>query len=343
MLRMSLAAFTVLFCCALAQAAETEKTSPHGYLINGAGTLTLNIPADWAVHSLPSHAGGVLNIELSTKEQVGPFSVQLTAAAIPPQKKDALAPEQLKKICEITGQQYVATSKEGKIEPVELKGMSTNGYYYTLTDGSANPGRFKVVTGATLVAGDALIAVTILHQPDSQAQKLAPQMLKDASLTPATTQPTTVPASSLRLASPGDKWDLVLNTELFDDPQKETRPDGKARQFAAINDAGWMMTVYIEPAVNAGDATAVRQFYWTKMKQSPIPMKDVKLTGDASAARVEYTVPDADQKNFNLYLSHGGFWVDLHISKMQYKEAQDRAAVEELLKSAKFEPHSAAP
>ena len=89
------------------------------------------------------------------------------------------------------------------------------------------------------------------------------------------------------------------------------------------------LSVFMEPAPKAGDSAAVRDAYWGRAKQSPMKKEGVTLGKAGDYATVQYIVPDIEglpirQKNMNLYLAHDGVWVDVHLSKVQFTDA-DRA------------------
>src|SRR3954454_1325857 len=99
----------------------------------------------------------MINVGFADDEAAGALSVQLTAVAMPPDRKAALEPAKLKEMATASMQQYVESSMEKKIDLKELKSESAVGFYATLTDASANPGRYKCVTGATVAVCDLLV------------------------------------------------------------------------------------------------------------------------------------------------------------------------------------------
>jgi hypothetical protein len=338
---------------AIADPAATQQTATKSLAFPGGGTLSLNVPAAW---TMTPHRGGdtALNLEFTAANGADTCSVQIMAIHVPPDHRDALQPDQMKQITELTAQQYLATSEEKKLDLQDIHGDATSGYYYSLTDASPDPGQFKMVTGASVAVGkEVLLGVTVLHQKNSDNQKLAIQMLKDASFkaAPASSQPAaTQPGASappLKFVAPEGNWDLVMPNSLGltaggTDPSN----DGKSSESMAASDSGWMMTIFIEPGSAAtNDARNVRDFYLNRMKQNPIEMKDIKLTGDASVAQVEYLQSDGnfDQKNFNIYAAHQGMWIDIHISKTDYNESSERKLIEQIAKNIQFENHPANP
>jgi hypothetical protein len=338
---------TVLSMRVWADPAAAQQSAPtKSFAMPGGGTIFLNVPQAWTQTHHPG-AGKILNLEFTT-QGADACSVQIAVVDVPPAHRDALKPDKLKQLTEVTAQQYLATSEEKKLDLQEIHGDATSGYYYSLTDGSSDPGPYKMVTGASVaVGGEVLLGVTVMHQKDSENQKLAIQMLKTAILkpAPAASQPATQPAAnntpSLKFAAPGGKWNLLLANPLgLTVGGTDQSPDGKSNQSMAVSDIGWMATIFIEPGnAPTNDARNVREFYLNRMKQNPLEMKDIKFAGDASVARVEYVQSDGnfEQKNFNIYAVHQGMWIDIHLSKADYNETTDRASIEQVTKGVRFE------
>jgi hypothetical protein len=106
--------------------------------------------------------------------------------------------------------------------------------------------------------------------------------------------------------------------------------------MAPSEGTGVLLAVFMEPAAGRGDSTAVRNAYWGRAKNSPIPKRQIKLGKAGDYATAEYLVPDLQQKNMNVYIAHEGTWIDVHLSKADFTVA-DQPALDELVKSIRFE------
>jgi tetratricopeptide (TPR) repeat protein len=144
------------------------------------------------------------------------------------------------------------------------------------------------------------------------------------------------------LSLPGLNWALQINATGFAMEGFEVAPDGDAAHFAARNEkTEIMMTGYLEKAAKKGNAQECRTFYWTKAQKSPFPKTDIKLSETGGMAIVEYMVTEfqgdhLDQKNINVYLAESDYWIDVHLSKTEYKPA-DQQAFDAVLKSVRIE------
>jgi hypothetical protein len=100
-------------------------------------------------------------------------------------------------------------------------------------------------------------------------------------------------------------------------PQMASEPELAGSDQAT----GLQLSLFLERAATEGDAEVAREFYWKRMQASPFKMEDVRFSERNGAAVLEYIVKEASWKNMNLYLSHDGYWVDLHISKILFRSA----------------------
>jgi hypothetical protein len=144
------------------------------------------------------------------------------------------------------------------------------------------------------------------------------------------------------LAIPGKSWSIEINLPPgFVVEGSEISSDGERARLAGNNQStGLVLSLFLEKAATEGNAKAAREYYWKRMQASPFKMEDVQLSERDGAAVLEYTVNGANQKkidwkNMHLYLSHDGYWVDVHISKIFYRST-DRVSFDQILNSVKI-------
>lgn len=145
--------------------------------------------------------------------------------------------------------------------------------------------------------------------------------------------PTTA-TTTISLSLPGLTWGIEVTAPagLVVD-SKEVAPDGEAARLMSTSRANLVfVSIYLEKVPVKGDAKACRDYYWTKAKQSPFQKEQIRLSESGPMALVEYLVPEAEdrkvnQKNVNAYLAEGDYWMDVHLSQMDYQGgAQDPLA-----------------
>jgi hypothetical protein len=307
-----------------------EKSFP----IANHGDLLLTVPDGWTQTTEKSPLPGIPST-IKFTANAGKFEMLVTPLTSPDNKPDFASPANAKKMAEVQLKRMLPSAREMSATIQELKGDHATGYYYTLTDKAPDPGSFEYLTSAHVAVGDALLTVMMLHhQKDLPARQAGLTMLKTASQKPG---PATKPASDIRVSPPGANWELVIPAQGLQIVEDQTIDARKARQLTAASNTGLTISVFMEPAQKPGDSTVVRSVYWTRARQSPIPKSNIRLvkTGDISTA--EYTVPDLDQKNMNLYLVHQNTWIDIHISKTTFTPA-DQPLFDQILKNVKFEP-----
>lgn len=153
--------------------------------------------------------------------------------------------------------------------------------------------------------------------------------------------------NSLYLTTPGSSWSLEIGAPGLKLEERELSPDGTAARLMAENKtAGIILSAFLEKAPHPGDAKQCREYYWAKAQKSPMKKDDIKMSVSGSVALVEYMVKQyqgvqVNQKNINAYLANKGYWMDVHISKGDFKpedEAQLRAMIKDVHINEHFVP-----
>jgi len=143
-------------------------------------------------------------------------------------------------------------------------------------------------------------------------------------------------------AIPGKPWaiELALSPE-FSIQGPDRSVAGQGVSFLASNrKMGWLVSIHLEKAFRKGDAKKAMEYYKRTAEISLFPKKDIRQYELNDAVVREYIVREfsgksLDWQNVNYYLSHDGYWVDIHISKIGYK-LLDRKYIEELLASIRI-------
>jgi hypothetical protein len=155
--------------------------------------------------------------------------------------------------------------------------------------------------------------------------------------------PVELAGSSLRKVTfPGKPWALVLDLPGFEFSDRSARPDGKGISvFGANESTGVIVSIYLEHAAGPGGASACRDYYMSKPKLGRPDRRDVGFSERDNMAIVEYYGPRVgnaaldNQRHLNAFLSHDDIWIDLHLSKADFKPS-DRARFDAILSSVRF-------
>jgi tetratricopeptide (TPR) repeat protein len=131
------------------------------------------------------------------------------------------------------------------------------------------------------------------------------------------------------LSLPDLSWALEIAEPGFIIEGKEIAPKGNMTRLQAQNKTtGVILSAFIEKAPKKGDYKTCREYYWNKLKQSPFQMEQINLYESGPMALVEYFIPEylgvkVNQKNVLTYLSYDDYWIDIHMSIVNYKEGEN--------------------
>ena len=145
----------------------------------------------------------------------------------------------------------------------------------------------------------------------------------------------------LVVSLPGLNWALEITAPGFTVETFEFLDLGKSSRFLGeFPKTGIVMSGFFEKAVKTGDARECRAYYWAKARQSSFEKSGIRFTESGSMALVEYLVQEVSgleirQKHWNAYFSESGYWIDIHLSKTGYTEAE-APLFEEVLKSIRI-------
>jgi tetratricopeptide (TPR) repeat protein len=144
------------------------------------------------------------------------------------------------------------------------------------------------------------------------------------------------------ISAPAIDWTLTIDLNNFEVEENVINPEGNSRSLVATqNSLGLTASVFIEKAEGNGDYIAARKFYWDKAAKSPLSKENLLQYEKGNIAFVEHDTKEfegkkVDYHSVNGYLSHNGYWIDIHVSKVGYK-AEDKNLFEKIFNSVKIE------
>ena len=166
-----------------------------------------------------------------------------------------------------------------------------------------------------------ILCVLLLSVSNVQSQEPAKEQIKEVII----------------LSLPNLNWGLEIDAPGFAIEKKQVSKNGDKTSFQANNDAaGLTMSAFLEKAPNTGTSKDCRDYYFSKLKESPAVESDVKMSEIGEMAIAEYVIKELkgiklNQKHLNAYLAKNGYWIDVHISKADF-EPQDQALFDTILK-----------
>ncbi len=154
----------------------------------------------------------------------------------------------------------------------------------------------------------------------------------------------------LELTYPGRAWSLFVSLPGCKMKRPRVYPDGSGIMVEGLNKkTGLNVSIFLEKAPRPGGARVCRDFYWSRVKDAPVPVHSGKVTFTerANMAIIDSVDPNlmgmnVSRKNLNAYLSHDGVWVDIHLSMMPYSR-EKAPAFENVLRSVRIAKAMARP
>ncbi|CAN5428124.1 hypothetical protein BH09PLA1_BH09PLA1_37670 [soil metagenome] len=317
---------------------NSSAPAVKSYSVDGHGDLNLTIPAGWNESEDAPQPGMPRTVRLTDPDEK--FEILISILPPPKDVPDFNSPQKLRAIADAQGTHMLATSRETSVALEEIKGASANGFVYTLTDRTPAPGSFEFITGGVVGVGDLILSTTMLmHEKNPPQRATALAVLSGASQSsgaPASTQAT--PQQKLAVSLPDRSWQIAIDSPGLKILEDEMSPDQHARHLSAIDPAsGVNVSIFLEPAATIGDARTTRLFFFERLKRSPLLIREDKFIEAGDAARVDYVLPDTNQRHANVYFSKEAVWVDVHISVEDLK-GEKQSLIDEIARSVKLEP-----
>jgi len=143
------------------------------------------------------------------------------------------------------------------------------------------------------------------------------------------------------ISLPSIDWALQVELKDFKFKGMELRPDFLGQQMSASNEkTGVIVSVFLEKADHPGDAKECRNFYWERSMKNPVEKSDVRQTELNGVPVVHYLIKEyqgqkIEQGNLNAFYSRDGYWIDVHLSKTMFTDA-DMTLFKAIIESVRF-------
>jgi hypothetical protein len=306
------------------------------------GQLGIELPAGWTAVTQGPDASGGSAIRIQPGRDV-PLVLLMTP--IPgtgsPEDVDAA----VGKLAEQIRQQIAAVAVETDLPVRELRSPYCHARYVSATDKTVEKPTatdFRYVDQGGAAVGRLLVTFTLLtNVKDAPERAQALEIVRSASHG-RPTAPWLTPEGGVALAYPGKTWKLAMDLPGFDIEPTQLKAGGKGVRLAGYNKATKMIiTAFLEEAHPGWTAIDHREDAWKTMQRaSPMDRQDVKRSERGNMALLEMFVPSykgkqTNQKHVNAYLVRDGVWIDVHLSKVDFKDA-DMALFEKVLGSVRL-------
>jgi len=153
----------------------------------------------------------------------------------------------------------------------------------------------------------------------------------------------TVVPNQVRFTTPDAPWTLVIDGQAVDIKTAQVKPDNKSAYFLVYpNKDGLNISLFIEPVDKCKTSDECRDFVLNSGNPAWGKFQDLAKARIGEFSYFEFYRPEAMGQPLqmqDMYAQYvgSGYWVDLHISKVDYKKT-DHLLFENLVKSVKFVP-----
>jgi hypothetical protein len=140
----------------------------------------------------------------------------------------------------------------------------------------------------------------------------------------------TKPQEKLLIHYPGKAWAIAINSPGFVVETREHKPDDREYLVANHATTGLVLSVMLEKGNGPADASTCPDYLQNRVRSLP---PDFAVTGVhpsriGDMAVIEYLIPAAKkipvrQKNFVACLTHEDVFVDVHLSKVQFRDSDE--------------------
>jgi hypothetical protein len=307
------------------------------------GQFGIELPEGWTAVAQGPEASGGAAIRIAPGRDV-PLVLLMTPVPAATRSEEELDAA-VAKLAEEVKQHIAQVAVESELTVRELRSDHCHARYVSATDKTVEKPTatdFKYVDQGGAAVGRLLVTFTILtNVKDAPERAQALEIVRSASHGRPRT-PWLTPEGGVALSYPGKTWKLKMDLPGYDIEPTQLKEGGKGVRLSGYNKAtGMIITAFLEEAHPGWTAVDHREDAWKTMQRaSPMDRQDVKRSERGSMALLEMFVPSyqgqqTNQKHVNAYLVRDGVWIDVHLSKPGFKDA-DVALFEKVLGSVKL-------
>jgi hypothetical protein len=306
--------------------------------IPGHGALQLSVPREWRVKASRPREDLPPTIEFLPGSGQA-FSVQVTVLWSPRGDTSFNAPEELMTAVEHGRDLVKGKSLEADIPIREFSGERLHGLYFDVTDKESKPGEWRYMTQGAAALDDLLLTFTILTNDLNRPEAaITLEMLKSA----RKKQEEGVVRDKYSIRLPGKNWALSLSIPGYKVDKEEARGDQTGIMMVGSHEGRTIiLSLFLEREKKPLNSEQCRKKYFEGALGSPYKKSDVRRWEAGAVALGQYLltvreIPGFGQMHMNAYLGEEDVCIDLHLSKVNFDEA-DRPLFEEVFSSLRIE------
>lgn len=309
----------------------------HEISLGPAGNLTLEAPDDWSMEEQGSEGEGGPALVFSPPENV-PLLLLVTPLPVPDPDGNAL--EAARERTQSAAGSAREVSVEQELPLIELEGPHCRGFYFSATDRTVDEPSmedFKYVEQGAVVTGPVMVTFTVLtNLQDDPQRRAAIEVIRSSRWGPPE-MPVQDEHGTVRLPYPGKDWALLIDLPGFDLEPLMRGSEGRSIQLAGSNVVREVtLTLFLEPAESGWSAVEYRDHLIERLSKYPPEERKVRRWERDDVAFLQYRIAVINQTHRNAEMVRDGVWVDVHLSKLDFR-AKDRELFDRILGSVRFE------
>lgn len=133
-----------------------------------------------------------------------------------------------------------------------------------------------------------------------------------------------------KIVIPEKNWSLEVSLPDFSVTRNAVSRDNQGgRLDAVIESEGFMLTIMWAKTPQKGTSTDLRDLASNSLKQSPVVKDGFTHSDYKDFPMLEYLVKEfqgikLNQKHYNAYIAKDGVWIDIHLSKVDFKSGDEK-------------------
>jgi hypothetical protein len=307
------------------------------------GDLALDVPEGWT--STMQGAGDPSGFAIKVD---APAEIPLILLVTPfPGPPAAETDQALRVIVESARSSASAKAVDPSLPVKPLEGSGCRGLYISVTDKTVTkPTRedFKYADQGVVSCGPILATFTLLtNLAQGRERGAALEMVRSARYVEPG-PPWRRPGGTIALNPPDRPWRVALDVPGFRVQLPQARSEPPGLRMEGVNDqAGMMMTLFIEPSAPGRTAADHREDIWRHISADDRAQEtDVRRSSRGDIALLEYRIREfagraSNRKHLNAVLVKDGYWIDVHLSTLSDAEGEP-APFAAIVDSIRLEP-----
>lgn len=327
----------MLALASLSLALSEEPPRPHSqgvYAVDSSVSLEFVLPATWNTGWRPNDDGRP-DSALFAPERAKGFTLLVSPFPGPSAGLSGLDARSMA--------ESMRKGIEGRRDAVpgpiqEFHGQRRAVYWFVTPTKNLGRDGFRWFTAGAAALAGTMVTFNLLHdaEPPSDRVLVLQALGRAREVDPRKARV----AGTVSLALRGKPWAVLVDVPGLTLEHSGESPGGSAVVSGHSGETGVVASMTLSPAPGLGGPAEARATYFEKALLSPFEKHDVARSQRGAMAIGEYLIArhdgrDVRQKHVNAYLVRDGVWIDVHLSKVDFRPA-DQALFDGVLDSIRY-------